>query len=341
MKRKLIEAAAGAAALLVLILWLSGSLSSGKVRPGAIAAGTRAMPKTAPVVANEIADRLEWPGTVRSRTVVHVAPKFLAAILEVRVSVGSPVKSDDVLAVLDDRDLLARRRQAAESLDGAESDERLANSELARVEGLFQKQAATPRDLDAAKSAAEGAAARVRKARAAVEEIDALLRDTILRAPIDGVVTDKLAEAGDLGVPGRPILVIQDPKRLRLEAHVPESCATKARYGMKVTVLLDVEVEATIDEISPTADPVTRTFLIKAALPERPGLKPGQYGRILQACGSHRALLIPASAVTRSGQVEMVTDGEGHPRHVRTGKTYGDRVEVRSGLREGERVVIP
>ena len=140
--------------------------------------------------------------------------------------------------------------------------------------------------------------------------------------------------------------MIHDPARLRLEAQVPESCAAKASVGMDVRTRLDAlgrEVAARVEEISPVADPQSRTFLIKATLPPERDLRPGTFGRFLQPCGRKAALLVPAAAVSRSGQLEMVRvleEGEARTRHVKTGKAHGDRVEVLSGLREGEKVLV-
>ena len=185
--------------------------------------------------------------------------------------------------------------------------------------------------------------ALVAQAADAVREAEVFLEEAKVLAPFDGVVAEKLAEPGDLATPGRPILLLQDPRRLRLEVQVPESCAKDARLGMDVRVRIDAlskEVEGKIDEVLPAADPRSRTFLVKASLPDAPDLRPGMFGRLLQDCGKKTMLLVPRAAVTAVGQIETVRvrgdDGVFGPRHVRTGKTIGDRLEVLSGLAEGD-----
>ena len=114
---------------------------------------------------------------------------------------------------------------------------------------------------------------------------------------------------------------------------------------MTVTVRIDTlgqTVNAQIDEISPEVDPQTRTQLIKVALPAIAGLQPGYFGWLEQACDRHEALLIPTDAVQHIGQLEVVqvlAEGRQAMRHIRTAKTFGDRVEVISGLHAGETVV--
>jgi len=113
----------------------------------------------------------------------------------------------------------------------------------------------------------------------------------------------------------------------------------EAQEAIKAKARFEV---ARIEEIAPTADPESRTVLLKARLDPKEGLRAGMFGRLLQPCGRKTALLIPASALRRSGQLEMVRvleDGAAQIRQVRTGKLYGARIEVLSGLREGDLVL--
>ncbi len=337
-------------ALVLLLLYLQGTIGGDKVAPGNVPVGqgpSSTPARTALVEKREIEDFLEWPGTIRSRTVAQVAAKVMARALEVKATVGTSVKAGEVLAVLDGRDVRARVDQAKSALDGAKAQAAQAQADFFRVKGLYEKQAATQRDFEAAEARAKAVQAQVSQAENAVRESEVMLAETTVRAPFDGVVAERLLEPGDTAVPGKPLFIVHDPARLRLEAQVPESCAQKASVGMEVRSRIDAlgrEVMARIEEISPVADPQSRTFLIKAALPAEKDLRPGAFGRFLQPCGKKTALLIPASAVTRSGQLEIVRVLEGTEvltRHVRTGKAHGTQVEVLSGLNEGEKVLLP
>jgi len=346
--RKGVLSLLGIAGLVVLLLHLQGSLAGGKVAPGIIQSARReTVPagRAVPVLHREIDDVLEWPGTVRSRVVTQVAPKILARIARIEVEVGSVVQSGEVVAVLDDRDLTSRLDQAKAALASAEAQAVQSDAEHRRVQGLFEKEAATRRDLESALARSQSARAQVDQARHAVAESGVLLSESILRAPFEGVITEKWAQAGDTAVPGKPIVTIQDPRRLRLEAHIPEACARKATLGMEVRVRvdsLDRETTARIEEIAPVAEPESRTFLLKAGLSPVEGIRPGMFGRFIQSCGRKTAFLVPAPAILRSGQLELVQvleDGKLQIRHIRTGKSYGNLVEVLSGLREGENVL--
>lgn len=346
--RKVTFSLLGVAALGFLLLYLQGTFGGGKVAPGILPPTGRAADpgsRAVSVLRREIDDVLEWPGTVRSRTEAQVAPKLLARIREIRVDVGMDVKAGDVLAVLDDRDLTSKVEQAKAVLGAAEAQAAQSDADHRRVKTLFEKEAATGRDLEAAEARAKSARAQVDQARQAVAEAEVLHSESILRAPFEGVVTGKWAQPGDTAVPGRPVVTLQDPRHLRLEAHVPESCARKAALGMEVRVRIDSigrETTARIEEIAPVADPESRTFLLKASLSAGEGIRPGTFGRFIQPCGKRTALLVPASSISRAGQLELVRvveNGEVLTRHVRTGKRHGDLVEILSGLRDRERIL--
>lgn len=345
---RLSAALGGIAALVALLLWMQGVFRPGKVGPGRTPLPAGAPPPaTAVVTRREVEEWQEWPGTIASRTVAQVSPRITARVLEVKVAAGAAVKAGDAVAVLDDRDLKARVDQARSAVTAAEAQARESASDLERTKGLFEKGAASKRELEAAEARAGTQAAQAAQARDALKEAEVMLGEAVLRAPFDGVVAERLAEPGDLAVPGRAVVTVHDPVRLRLEAQIPESCAAKAHVGMEVPVFVEAlsrDLRASVEEISPMADPVSRTFLVKAALPSDAALRPGMFGRFRTACSKREALLVPASAVRRIGQLEsvdVVTDGGVRQRNVRTGKAFGADVEVLSGLEAGERVAVP
>jgi RND family efflux transporter MFP subunit len=344
---KAVAGAAALAGLVLLLLYLQGVLGGHKVTPGVVPlAGVSAPPGTMVAVEErDVADVVEWPGTVTSRWAAQVAPAVMARVVEVRVSVGATVRKGDVIAVLDDRDLGARAQQGAAALAAAEAQAQRAEGDLLRARRLFEKQALTQQDLDAAEAHGKSARAQVAQARDALNEARVRLGETLVRAPFDGVVAARLVDPGDMAGPAQPVVAIQDPGALRLEAHLPEACAAPVAVGGEVAVRFGAppqEIAARVEEVAPVADPQSRTRLIKAALPPQPPLRPGAFATLRMACGSHRAVLVPASAVRRAGQLESVrvsVDGELLVRSVRTGKSYGDRVEILSGLRAGEMVL--
>jgi len=338
------------AGLILLLLFMQGSLGGGKVGPEDKGPPGNAPASGAPVATVQrrtIDDSAEWPGAVRALLRAEIAPKVTARILEVRVRAGESVRRDDVLAVLDDRDVRARAEQARAGLDAARVEQKDAEADLGRMRRLVAEGVSPRQSLDDAEARFRTAGAEASRAGDALSEAEALLADTTIRAPFDGIVDERRSEPGDMTAPGRAIAVMHSPSHFQIEAAVPEGCARRLRAGMTLRVRLDEpdrEVEARLEEIAPAADPKSHTVLVKAGLPAGAGALPGAFGRLIQTCDRRSAILIPAAAVTRSGQLELVRvleDGRPRVRNVRTGKRHGDDVEVLSGLREGERVVLP
>jgi RND family efflux transporter MFP subunit len=342
---KILAISAAVLALILLLLYMQGSFVS-KVEPGSSPlAESSTTSDTALVEKKQVDDILAWPGTVKSRTVANIAPKTTARIIEIKVNAGDKVKKGDVIARLDERDVKAQENAALAMLASAFAQASRAQADEKRTRSLFSKEAATRESFDAVVARAKEAQAAVSQATSAVAEIRTHLADTLLVAPFDGTVVKRLKEPGDMGLPGIPIVTLQTPQGLRLEADVPSTCAGRYSIGMNVNVRIDtlgLTASAQIDEISPEVDPQTRTQLIKIALPAMAGLQPGYFGWLEQACDQHEALLIPASAVQHIGQLEVirvVSEGRQLMRHIRTGKTFGDQVEVISGLHESETVI--
>jgi len=160
-------------------------------------------------------------------------------------------------------------------------------------------------------------------------------------------VVEKHMEVGDMAAPGSPVVTIQEEGGLRLEAAVREGLAGSLLLGDSLRVRIDaleMELTGTLEEKVPVADPRTRSFLVKESLPQQPGLRSGMFGRLFIPTGSVTPLTGSSRAIESIGQIQQVwvLSEEGLPqrRYVRTGRVYADRVEILSGLREGEKVVV-
>lgn len=343
-----IAAAAAVLGLIVLLLYLQGTIGGHKVAPGQVAAPTVPAAGAAPAVVEEreIGDVVDWPGTVTARLSAEVAPTVMARVLDVGVRAGSTVRRGDIVATLDARDLSARREQAEAALAAAAAQARQADADLERARQLFAKEALTHQDLDAVEARAATARAGAAQARQALAEARVRLGETAVRAPFDGVVAIRYLDPGDTAGPGAPVVLIQDPSTLRLEVDLSERCAAPLAIGDELLARIGsppVELAARIEELSPVADPISRTRHVKAALPADGTLRPGTFASVRLACGTRRALLLPAAAVRRAGQLEtvrVVVDGAPLVRSVRTGAVVGDQVEVLSGLRAGDTVLV-
>jgi RND family efflux transporter MFP subunit len=343
--RKLYQILASLAGLVVLLVWIEGGFTA-KTPPGTTPAEKEERTPGPSFVARyqEIEDIRSWPGTVSARSVAQIASKVPARVIEITVRAGDVVQAGQVLARLDQQEAQARLNQARATLASAEAQSARVAADARRTQALFDREAATRQALDAALAAARSGAAQVAEARAAVAAAASVSGAGVLRAPFEGAVIRRLLEPGDMALPGQPVLALQSSRRLRVEAAVPESCARTLRLGQELRARLgEARYPAVVEEIAPAVDPETRTVLVKTALDPAAPTQPGTFAWLEQGCGRHRALLIPASALRRTGQLESVRvliEGHARLRHVRTGEARDGTVEVLSGLREGDRILL-
>ncbi|MFZ9682075.1 MAG: efflux RND transporter periplasmic adaptor subunit [Cephaloticoccus sp.] len=268
-------------------------------------------------------------GVVRPHDRALVAARVMGTVEAARLAVGQVVQASEVLVQIRATELGARLEQARAALAQAERDH-------ARETALEAKGAAAAETVRAT-------ADRLRLARAAVAEAEALAGYATIRAPFAGVITEDLINAGDLAAPGQPLFTVEGSTNLRAEVPVPESLATLP-VGTAVGLQLDeTTLEGRLVELSPSADPTSRTRLAKIALPDGSAARSGQFIRALWPTGEATVLSVPATAVQAFGQMKRVyvaIDGRAQLRLVRTGAQSGDTIQILSGLDAGEAVVV-
>lgn len=326
----------GIVGLAAVIAWSGGFLTK-KVKPGKLEsqAGV-AVPAAAPTVEvkTETAPvRVEVVGTTASEEKINLSARIPAYVGQVLASAGDRVKKGQKLIVLDDRDI---RQQLA----GAEAQLNQAKTEYERAKQLFGKEATTQQALTAAESMYAGA-------RAQVEQVKVMLTYAQVESPIDGIVTERRVEAGDLANPGMLLLAVYDPLRMRLEAPVPVRLVDRLAIDQEVEVSLERPartLQGKVAEIVSEVDAASRTQLVKVHLDGVEGdVLPGTFGRLWVEAEAREAIYVPVSAVRQIGQlsfVQAVRDGRAVRRLVKTGPARGDRVEILSGLRAGEVILV-
>lgn len=275
---------------------------------------------------------VEITGTVRPVQRAVLAAKLMGAIEELAVTLGQQVKAGDVLAQIAAGEIRARLLQAQSQLNVARRD-------LERERELLGKGASTA-DL------VKGLEDRLAMTQAMVREAEVMLGYATVRAPFDGVVSRKLANAGDLASPGVPLLEVEGTNAFEIEAGLPDSLAAGLELGMPIPVLIPATGQAftgTLAEVSSAADPVTRSVTAKVAVPASSGARSGQFVRLQLPGPSVRVLLIPAAAVSPFGQLERVyvaSLGRVQLRIMKTGARRGANIEIAAGIDDGEQVVL-
>lgn len=274
----------------------------------------------------------EVVGTVRAKLHAVIEAKVSGRIEKMPAVPGLNVQAGDLLVELDAREVQARYDRTLAVRQQAEAD-------LQRANTLLAQKILSPAEFDNVQS-------RFRADDAAAIEAQTMLGYTKVTAPFTGTVTRKYADVGDLAAPGKPLLEMEDSRELRLEADVPEAVVGRVALGDKLSVRvssLSNELAAVVGEISPAADPASRTFLVKCDLPPTAGLRAGQFGRAAMPVGETSALRVPAAAVMQRGQMELLfvaTNGHAQMRIVKTGRRVGAEVELVSGVDAGEAVIV-
>ena len=318
-------------------------------------------------------DLYEATGTVRSATTSVISAQIGGTVLEVRVKAGDRVARGQVLTLLDDRTPRAQLSAAQagveeaaqglaeveQALQAAAADRQFAEATYKRYQGLLEKNSVSRQEFEGAESRYKGALAGERALQAKKKQIEARGQQTRSQqdsaqtyfsysrvvSPSDGVVTAKSVDAGTVVMPGAPLITVEDPSRLRLEASVPEQLIGKMRLGMSVSVETGGgRLDGAVSEIVPVADAASRTFLVKVALPRDCGCRSGEYGTASFPIGEVKRLSVSRQAVVARGQLDglFVANPQGilEFRLVKTGKEFGERVEILSGVAEGDRVAI-
>ena len=288
-------------------------------------------------------------GTVRAKVETVISPVVTATISSIAVRSGDQVKQGEVVARLDARELKARAEQARQAVVAAKATQARVEKDLKRMQNIYKADsgAISRAELDRAQAAVSTTRAQLLRARRQEDEAKTALSYSILTAPIAGRVVERYADPGDTARQGEPLLRMYDPGTLRLEASVRESVASKLAKGQGLSVRIDAlekEFTGNVDEIVPSADPGSRSFLVKVSLADSTGLYPGMFGRLMVPTGQIDRIYIPQDAVTRVGQLDFVlvmTDQGAVRRYVRLGARRADnRVEAVSGLSAGDQILI-
>ena len=316
-------------------------------------------------------DIYEAVGTIRSATSSVLAAQISGTVREIRVKTGDRVHPGQLLALLDDRSPRAQlgvaeagieesaqgMAEVEQALQAATADRAFAEVTYRRYQNLLAKNSVSRQEFDGAEARYKAAvaqeaalvakkkqmAAREQQAKSQQESAQALFSYSRVVSPIDGLVTAKPVDAGTVVMPGTPILTVEDTAHYRLEASLPERSLAKVRVGQTVAVTTaHGDLEGRVVEIVPAADAASRTFVVKVELPGNCGCRSGEYGKAGFSVGEERRLTVPRSSLVERGQLEglFVVNAQGvvEYRLVKTGKNLGNRLEILSGLAEGERV---
>jgi multidrug efflux system membrane fusion protein len=267
-------------------------------------------------------------------------------------------------------------RAAESARDAAEAGRSLARVTFSRYETLLEQKSVSQQEFDEVQAKLKISEAEVDRAGRMIQALMAKKNQVISKtdqakaditsarvyvgygqilSPMNGIVTSKQAEVGLLAAPGVPLLTLEDHSRYRLEVSVGDSMLRRIRLETPVRISIDAlgpkEFSSRVTEIVPASDPGSRSSTVKVDLFDKkgksicgPGLRSGLFGKARFPVGQKQILSVPQKAILQRGQLMSVfivdLSNVLHLRLIKTGKQYGDQLEVLSGLNDGDRIVV-
>ncbi|MBN9062803.1 MAG: efflux RND transporter periplasmic adaptor subunit [Rhizobiales bacterium] len=290
--------------------------------PLALAACNEAMTKTdlaaparpvlvAPVAYAPLKPERSFVATIKPRYESDLGFRIAGKVARRLVDVGQRVKQGDPLAILDDSDLRLQREQAAAELGAAKGSLAQAEAEMKRVLDLRGHGWSTEATADARRAALEEARARLTRAERALSLAENALTYATLRADADGAVTATMIEAGQVAAAGAPAVRVARTSEREALVAIPEAMVDRVRQG-RATVSLwsapDRVYEASLRELSPAADPATRTYAARFSI--RDAGDEAQWGMTATVTiaekDNPRVARLPLSALVNEGQGPML-----------------------------------
>lgn len=386
MFRKYLICMAPAAALSALLAGC-GDGSASAAKKGANAVGEARQVKIVKAEESRLARTVDVSGTLAADQQTTLGLKVAGRLDKILVDIGTPVRRGQPVARLVPTDFDLRVTQAQTALvqarvrlslppEGpdavvppeqtagvrqAAATLKQAQLNLDRMKRLFDQQLVPRSDLDSAEAAlgvADGRhqeaveEARTRQAilgqrRSELGLAEQQLTDSVLTAPFDGIIRERLANAGDYVAIGAPVAVLVQVHPLRLRLAVPERDAAGIKVGQQVGLTVEGDPgkhAGRVARISPSISEDNRTLMVEAEVPNADGrLRPGSFARAeIVVLAADSAVLVPASAIVSFAGIDKVIGveaGKAVEKRVKTGRKSGDRVEIVNGVKAGDSVV--
>jgi RND family efflux transporter MFP subunit len=313
--------------------------------PETTSAGAAGYGPSIAVEVEEVQVNVPVEGTVVARNRAEITTRMMARVTELAAGLGTSVRAGQLLLRLGTEDIAANRAkaEAAVLVAGAARDE--AAKHVDRMDALLAQDVVAQVQRDHAHLQLVQAESQLAMATATLREVETAGSYATIRAPFDGEVVSRFIDLGDVAAPGMTLLVVEEGGSREGKLAVPAGAVEGLEIGsnIRVSTLGGRSVEAPVRAVSAGADPISKTVEVRVTLPA--DWPTGVSLTALVPVGTTQAVTIPSEAVVRRGQltgVRVVTPDGVALRWIRLGRTVGegDRVEVLSGLSQGDQIVI-
>jgi len=303
------------------------------------------------VVAQNNAQVFESVGRVKNVRESMISSKAMGTITNVKVKAGDRVKKGQVLIRIDEKRIRGNVAQAQGALAQARAAKVIAKQMLDRFAKLKKADSASQAKYDKAQFDYDAAVGAVTQASGALTTARSYLNETIVKAPFAGTVVDTMMDVGEVAAPGMPLLRMEGESELEFEATVNGQDIDLIEIGQEVTVVVDAargqrkEVAGKITEIVPSQDRVTHSNLVRIKLEDMKDVRSGTFGRakFKKNSTTRGVIALPKDRLITHGQLSAVyvLDEEQtvRLRLIRQGKTLNEKIEIISGLLEGDNYI--
>ena len=290
-------------------------------------------------------------GKIEAANQVTLSTRTSGFVDQVSAKVGDKVSKGELLLSINNTDLQAKRAQVNAKITEAKAAFRIAEKDYNRYKNLYAKNSASQKELEDMLANFEMAKARLEATNQMKNEIDAQFKYVNIKAPFSGVVTHKFIDAGDLANPGMPLIAIEASGNYEVSLAVPESEISQIKNGANVNVLvksISETLKGVVTEVSTSANNTGGQYIVKITLQktEAPILS-GMYTSVMfptKRNSKTNTVLVPLDIIVHKGQLSGVyTVSQNQTallRWLRLGKTYGDKIEVLSGLNAEEQYIV-
>ncbi|MGI9403122.1 MAG: efflux RND transporter periplasmic adaptor subunit [Hyphomicrobium sp.] len=331
---------------------LGALLCGGAVLP---AHAQKATPVAVEVVHSEaLINRLELSGTVTSPRVSQISTSVPGLIEAVHFDSGAKVEAGDLLLELDPKLEEMALKQAEAETQQAEAELADAQRRLKIAQNLARREFGPQNTVDTLRNELQIDTATVERRKAQQAAAAERLERHLVKAPYSGVISQRMAEVGEWVVPGTTVFELVEMQDLRVDVPVPQQyypqLQTGAEIALRFDALPDAVLLAKIEALIPVSDPKVRTFTLRV-LPTRENvaITPGMSARVsVRLATGQRGIVVSRDALVRypDGRITVwVLERNGEANHVKErrveiGLSFDGLVQIRSGLKEGERVVV-
>lgn len=303
--------------------------------------------KISPVIANGQNHFISVNGKIEASNRANLSTRMMGFVNKIHIKVGDKVKKGQLLISINNADLQAKRAQINAGINEATAAYNSAQKDYNRFKNLYSNQSASQKELDDMTSNFEMAKARLESANQMKNEINAQFSYSNIKAPFNGIITNTFIDEGVMASPGIPLIAIETPGQFEVQTMVPENEISKISLDAQVEVLvksIDKSIKGKVSEVSTSAANTGGQFLVKIALEKSdPQVMSGMFTTVkipVSKATKIDLVLIPKDALVSRGQLFGVyTVSQNNTallRWLRLGRSYGDQVEVLSGLNAEE-----